>query len=75
MASCWIPISYTTPKEGFQDAMNHQIWMTPDDQDTIVYLNNTIDPDQPLIANVQQTGFYRYIFANPFLNSFDITAC
>lgn len=57
--SWWIPISFATSKEGFSDTQP-KIWMSPKEQTKILILNETLDPEFPLIVNVQQTGFYRY---------------
>ena len=54
----WIPISYTTPNGDFSDT-KPKIWLSPNDPDQSVIHNTTIQNDEALIVNVQQTGFYR----------------
>ena len=47
-----------TPKEGFSDTQP-KMWMSPEEHSKSLTLNETLDPEFPLIVNVQQTGFYR----------------
>ena len=54
----WVPISYTTIAKGFEDPEN-SFWMSPEEEVKTVYLNETLNNDEPLIVNVLQTGFYR----------------
>jgi hypothetical protein len=56
MLRWWVPVSYTTPQKGFEKTKN-SIWLAPTEDSKTVTLNEPLE--QPLIVNVQQTGFYR----------------
>ena len=56
----WVPISYTTVARGFEETQN-SFWMTPNEETKTVELDQPLDPEEPLIVNVQQTGFYRFV--------------
>jgi hypothetical protein len=45
-------------KEGFEDTQN-SFWMSPEEEKKTIFLDEPLDSDEPLIVNVQQTGFYR----------------
>ena len=55
----WVPISYA----GFGKSFNHtkpKFWLSPYDKGrAVVQTINNIPPHEPLIVNVQQTGYYR----------------
>jgi len=55
----WVPLSFTTAPNGFFDT-SPTVWLSPSDADTdtVVPLPGVSD-DEPVIANVQQTGFFR----------------
>ena len=55
-----MPISYTTVARGFEETQN-SFWMTPNEETKTVELDQPLDPEEPLIVNVQQTGFYRSV--------------
>ena len=57
----WVPLSFTTPSGGF-DVTKPQAWLDPADAATSTEVDISGLPGletEPLIANVQQTGFYR----------------
>ena len=57
----WVPLSFTTPSGGF-DVTKPQAWLDPANADTSTEVDISSIPGldtEPLIANVQQTGFYR----------------
>eukprot|EP00092_Neocalanus_flemingeri_P026889 GFUD01029145.1.p1 GENE.GFUD01029145.1~~GFUD01029145.1.p1 ORF type:complete len:1053 (+),score=224.11 GFUD01029145.1:199-3357(+) len=55
----WVPISWTTTSRGF-DKTSPDVWMNPKDamKSLDIVLDN-VSADEPVIVNVQQTGFYR----------------
>jgi len=55
----WVPLSYTTTSKGFSNTAP-AVWMSPSDaaQEHLIDLGDIADTE-PIIANVQQTGFYR----------------
>lgn len=53
----WIPISYTTGKELNFNTTKPKLWLRG--EKSIAVRNITIQSDDWLIANIQQTGFYR----------------
>ncbi|CAG9134640.1 unnamed protein product [Plutella xylostella] len=53
----WIPVSYTTGREKNFTSTVPKLWLRG--QRTIAVTNITIDANDWLIANIQQTGFYR----------------
>merc|ERR1739838_671634 len=55
----WVPISWTTPELGF-DTTYPSDWLDPARAGTDTALSlSGLEVSQPLIVNVQQTGFYR----------------
>ena len=57
----WVPLSFTTPSGGFE-VTKPQAWLDPANADTSTEVDISSLPGletEPLIANVQQTGFYR----------------
>jgi aminopeptidase N len=60
----WIPISYTTSGGNFENTKN-SVWMSPEEATVLATFSN-LDQDAPLIINVQQTGFYRFVSMGPF---------
>ena len=55
----WVPLSFTSPSLGFEETAPSS-WLDPAQADTNTQLSlGDIDASQPLIVNVQQTGFYR----------------
>jgi len=55
----WVPISWTTPELGF-DTTYPSAWLDPARAGTDTALSlSGLEATQPLIVNVQQTGFYR----------------
>jgi len=55
----WVPLSYTSPNLGFENT-GPAYWMDPSLGGTLEYVEvKDVSDDEPLIANVQQTGFYR----------------
>ena len=53
----WVPLSMTTPSLGF-DKTSPDAWLNPAQAETPMEIEMDIG-DEPLIVNVQQTGFYR----------------
>ncbi|XP_068631133.1 aminopeptidase N [Battus philenor] len=53
----WIPVSYTTASEKDFESTRPKLWLRG--ERSIVVKNITIDPSDWMIANIQQTGFYR----------------
>ena len=56
--SWWVPISHSTPNQGF-DGTKSSVWLSPEEETKTIVLDGPLDEDQPLVVNVQQTGFYR----------------
>jgi len=55
----WVPISYTTTNKGF-DKTSPDVWMDPKDaKKPLNIVLEGISPEEAVIVNVQQTGFYR----------------
>ena len=55
----WVPISFTSPRLGFQ-ATSPSSWLDPAQADTVTEISlGDLTATEPLIVNVQQTGFYR----------------
>ena len=57
----WVPLSFTTPSGGFA-VTAPQAWLNPANADADTEIDVSALPSldtEPLIANVQQTGFYR----------------
>lgn len=57
----WVPLSFATPSGGFE-VTKPQAWLDPADAATSTEVDISALPGletEPLIANVQQTGFYR----------------
>ncbi|XP_038223162.1 aminopeptidase N [Zerene cesonia] len=53
----WIPISYTTASEKNFQSTQPQLWLKG--ERSVVVENISISKDDWIIANIQQTGFYR----------------
>ena len=58
--SWWVPISHSTPNQGF-DGTKSSVWLSPEEETKTIVLDGPLDEDQPLVVNVQQTGFYRSV--------------
>jgi hypothetical protein len=41
--------------------------MSPEEKSKTIILDETLEPSQPLIVNVQETGFYRFIDESIFM--------
>jgi len=55
----WVPISYTTTGKGF-DKTSPDVWMNPKDAlKSLDIVLEGVSSEEPVIVNVQQTGFYR----------------
>ena len=55
----WVPITYTTTNKGF-DKTSPDVWMDPKDaKKSLDIVLEDVSPEEPVIVNVQQTGFYR----------------
>lgn len=52
----WVPITYTSPGQDFNNTYNN-IWLN--DKQWSLKMNDMPKKDEPVIFNVQQTGFYR----------------
>ncbi|XP_072939930.1 aminopeptidase N [Epargyreus clarus] len=53
----WIPVSYTTETEKDFESTRPKVWLRG--EKSIVVNNISLNKDEWLIANIQQTGFYR----------------
>ena len=54
----WVPLSLTTPSGGFE-VTKPQAWQDPANPPEVDISSLPSINTEPLIANVQQTGFYR----------------
>jgi len=55
----WVPISYTTINRGFEGT-SPNVWLNPKDAASAINIDlDDISKEEAVIANVQQTGFYR----------------
>ena len=55
----WVPLSFTSPRLGFQ-ATAPSSWLDPAQAETVTEFSlGDLAATEPLIVNVQQTGFYR----------------
>ena len=64
----WVPLSFTTPSQGF-DQTSPSAWLSPATANgsTLVDLCSSanLTREEPVILNVQQTGFYRVNYDQP----------
>ena len=55
--SWWVPLTFSGPGAGFNTTYS-KLWLGPDEGTKVV--TGMPEGEQPVIFNVQQTGFYRY---------------
>ena len=54
----WVPLTYSDPENGFNNTYNKE-WLSP--QKLSNKFNNMPPTNKPVIFNVQQTGYYRFV--------------
>ena len=50
----WVPITFTSPREGFENTYNNNLWLQPDEGEKEI--EEMPSSNTPVIFNVQQTG-------------------